>query len=254
MQTRWFDSERCSYIVDTSGADYLLACLPEILPKLDPHISDISATFGNPSKELTALLKERNRSKAWTLYSCISITATVSVDVETLVTDNPGQEFDTGTLMSIAAECLAQAIEKTLMISAIAYPGEMDALVGTTVVEEKTAQPIREKETFRSLSRPEMEDPRWPLVSRLELSLVIEWLSRTGFSGELPEEALSAPKAAQAKDGFAQAGGEWGNDAVAVDEVLLGDLEGRAAAGESFFLGRHRGFLAKQGHGQHSCS
>jgi hypothetical protein len=31
-----------------------------------------------------------------------------------------------------------------------------------------------------------------------------------------------------------------------------GDLEGGVATGQSFFLGRDRGFLAKPGHGEHS--
>ena len=180
LQTFWFD-DACRYVLDTSAIESLLACLPEVLPKLDSHLSRIAAGFEDPPDKLADFLKERNRSRAWKLHKCISITALVSVDVETLRADNNGMEFDADTVMSIAALFLAGAIEKLLLISEIAYPGGVDALAGTTIVNDRIAQPIKEKGAFRTLHYPEPEDSCWPPVSHIGLSAVVDWLGRTGF-------------------------------------------------------------------------
>ena len=120
---------------DTAALGAFLEELPSALHSMNPGISQASTAV---HAECPEALRESIGNKVHpALLSFVCVAADVTVDAEQLHMQNPGREFDSAFIASVATIFLSETIEKALVLSELAYPGCVGTLDGLVFVEQR---------------------------------------------------------------------------------------------------------------------
>lgn len=183
--TAWIPVRTRLWIDQTGASKEALERLSHELPTqieaLQPEFSKVTSQILAPPKGVFNRLKSRSVLVSLHQMEFIRVTAQFTYDRDKFNAENPDHPLDEDTFPALAAMYLGEAIEPLLILTELAFPGQISTSEGLAFASPGSYATIRHKDSFHRLWFPDDGDPTWPALSNIALSDVVRWAQGTSF-------------------------------------------------------------------------